>query len=60
MSKKDDKQYCVVDHANKQLERDRRYPSRRANDRVRPGIAYCGKHDATHEAREYKTKPAEE
>ena len=37
MSKDKDKQYCVIDHANKQRDRERLRPARRASRLERPG-----------------------
>ncbi len=39
MGEKEEKRYCVIDHANKQLDRDRRHKRRRAQRWLRPGAA---------------------
>ncbi len=42
MSKDKDKQYCVIDHANKQRDRERRYPARRMSPLKRPDPGRTG------------------
>jgi len=50
MSNDKDKQYCVIDHANKQRDRDRRYPGGRAAKLQRHGVDYCAEPGACGDA----------
>ncbi|MCH9694121.1 MAG: hypothetical protein K0U72_06390 [Gammaproteobacteria bacterium] len=41
MAKTEEKNYCVLDHANKQRDRERRYSRRRVSDRLRSDVDGC-------------------